>query len=255
MLRSIRDLETFRIGASDGTIGSVKDFYFDDQAWVIRYAVVATGIWFGGREVLISPMSIGTADWDAQVLPVSITKEQVRHCPAVDTHKPVSRQHEAAYLGYYGYPYYWQGSGLWGEAEYPGAMLNGGAFRSAVTVEKAGAPDDDDHLRSCNAVKGYHIHATDGDLGHVQGYLLDEETWAIRYLIVNTSNWWLGHPVLIAPDWIEEVSWEHANVTTTLNRQRIKAAPPFDAGGTMSRSDEAAVYQHYGHRGYWVAGD
>lgn len=252
MLRSIRDLETFRIGASDGTIGSVKDFLFDDEAWVIRHVVVATGIWLKGQAVLISPFSVGTMDWETQTLPVSITREQVRHCPTIDTHQPVSRQHETEYLGYYGYPYYWQGSGLRGEDDYPGARLDGGAFRSRITVSKARASNDDGHLRSCNAVKGYHVHAKDGDIGHVQGFLMDERSWTIRYVIVNTSNWWLGHAVLVAPEWIEDVSWEHSNVTTTLDRQQITSAPRFDPDGMMSRGDEAAVYRHYGRRGYWM---
>lgn len=266
MLRSVSDLETFRIGASDGTIGSVKDLYFDDDAWVIRYVVVDTGGWLGGREVLISPFSIGTPDWDEQILPVTITKEQVEHSPLIDTDKPVSRQQETGYLGYYGYPYYWGGTGLWGEGAYPGDMLGGVAFPSDAAYTKAQAANDraalaqderrhahdDPHLRSCTAVKGYHLHATDGDIGHVQGFLVDERTWAIRYLIVNTGNWWLGHQVLVAPAWIEEVSWEHSKVTTSLNRQQITDAPVYDAEGQLSRGDEESIYRHYGRRGYWL---
>jgi hypothetical protein len=266
MLRSVRDLQTFRIGASDGTIGSVRDFYFDDEAWVIRYLVVDTGGWLGGREVLISPFSIGTPDWVEQILPVSITKEQVKHSPIIDTDKPVSRQHETGYLGYYGYPYYWGGAGLWGEGVYPQAMLSGTAFPSDAAYTKAQAANDrtalsdnemrhahdDPHLRSCNAVNGYHIHATDGDIGHVQGFLVDERTWAIRYFIVNTSNWWLGHLVLVSPAWIKEVSWVNSKVTTSLTRQQIQDAPDYDSQGMLSRGDEEGIYRHYGRRGYWL---
>jgi hypothetical protein len=259
MLRNSSDLETFRIGASDGTIGSVKDFYFDDDAWVIRYVVVDTGGWLGGREVLISPFSIGTPDWDEQILPVTITKEQVKHSPLIDTDRPVSRQQETAYLGYFGYPYYWGGAGLWGESAYPGAMLGGVAFDSDVAYTKAALAEDkrrhaldDPHLRSCTAVKGYHLHATDGDIGHIQGFIVDERTWAIRYLIVNTSNWWLGHQVLLAPAWIDEVSWVDSKVATSLNRQQIKDAPVYDPEGQLSRGDEEGIYRHYGRRGYWL---
>jgi hypothetical protein len=259
-------LETFRIGASDGTIGRVKDFYFDDDAWVIRYVVVETGGWLGGREVLISPISIGTPDWNEQILPVTITKEQVTHSPLIDTDKPVSRQQETGYLGYYGYPYYWGGTGLWGEGAYPGAMLSGVAFPSDAAYTRAQADDDraalakderrqvhnDPHLRSCTAVKGYHLHATDGDIGHVQGFLVDERTWAIRYLIVNTSNWWLGHQVVVAPEWIDEVNWEHSQVTTSLGRQQIKDAPLYDTQVQLSRLNEEGIYRHHGRRGYWL---
>ena len=266
MLRSVSDLETFRIGASDGMVGSVKDFYFDDEAWAIRYVVVDTGGWLVGREVLISPISIGTPDWDGQILPVTITREQVKHSPMIDTDKPVSRQHETGYLGYYGYPYYWGGSGLWGAGAYPGALLGEAAFPSDVAYTKAQAAadrtslakdesrhaHDDPHLRSCNAVKGYHFHAADGDIGHVQGFLIDERTWAIHYLILNTSNWWLGHQVLVAREWIDDVSWEYSKVTTSLIRDQIKHAPPYDPDGQLSRADEELIYRHYGRRGYWL---
>ncbi len=223
MLRSMNDLDDCVIQATDGIIGQVKDLYFDDHAWVIRYLVVDTGTWLSSRKVLISPIAIGHPNWTEKVLPVSITKEQVKNSPAIDTDKPVSRQNEMTYSGYYGYPYYWGGAGLWGGGVYPGsgyASVGVGVGLPPVVppeVEEANAcaqaqaaarhQDDDPHLRSSEAVKGYHIRASDGDIGHVQGLLVDEETWAIRYIIVDTSNWWLGQQVLIAPRWIEGVSW------------------------------------------------
>ena len=131
MLRSIKDLEGFAVGATDGTIGHVKDFYFDDRAWIVRYLVVDAGAWLSSRKVLISPISIGRPDWAERLLHVSITKEQVRQSPDIDTDKPVSRQHEMQFSGYYGYPYYWGGSGYWGGGMYPNMMLPGcGGFGS-----------------------------------------------------------------------------------------------------------------------------
>ena len=203
MLRSMKDLENYAIRATDGDIGHVKDFYFDDEAWVIRYFVVDTGAWLSSRMVLISPMAIGHADWANRVLPVSITKEQVKNSPRIDTEKPVSRQHELSYLGYYGYPYYWGGIGLWADGAYPGLMLTGyGGFPAALyaadpkaqeanarAADEARHRDDDPHLRSCEAVMAYRIEASDGDIGHVQGLLVDEQTWAIRYMI----GLWLDH--------------------------------------------------------------
>jgi PRC-barrel domain protein len=267
MLRSVTELEKYTIGAADGTIGSVKDCYFDDEAWVIRYLVVETGAWLVGREVLISPFSVGDPDEKGRVLPVSITKDQVRNSPGIDSQKPVSRQHEMGYSAYYGYPYYWGGAGPWGAGAYPGAMLmgglgmgasdigytrpNGNADDAAYTRETQGHANDEQHLRSCEAVKGYHIHATDGDIGHVDGFLADEQTWAIRYLIVNTSNWWLGHQVLIAPDWFEEVSWVYSKVTTSLTRQEINNAPAYDSLLSLNRGAEEGIYRHYQRKGYW----
>jgi hypothetical protein len=263
MLRNLKAMQDYAIGATDGTIGHVTDFYFDDKAWVIRYLVVDAGSWSTSRKVLISPIAIGEPNRADKLLPVSTTKEQVKNSPDIDTDKPVSRQHEVQYLSYYGYPYYWGGGGLWGEGLYPNMLLPGyGGFGSPsaerVEAEYASARaeashrDDDPHLRSCNAVTGYHIHATDGDIGHVCGLLVDEKIWAIRYMIVNTSNWWLGHELLLAPQWIAEVSWSDSKVSVYLTRQQIKDAPAYDPSAIFDRPREIAIYKHYAHRGYWA---
>jgi len=261
----MKDLEDCAIRATDGIIGQVKDLYFDDKAWVIRYLVVDAGTWLSSRKVLISPIAVGRPDWTEKVLPVSITKEQVKNSPSIDTDKPVSRQHEIRYLGYYGYPFYWDGPGLWGGASYPGMLMTGysgfGSMQPAVRpeaeeayarAEEARHQDDDLHLRSCKAVTGYHIEATDGDIGHVQGLLVDEETWAIRYMIVDTSNWWLGHQVLIAPQWIAALSWSDATVSVNVTRQAVKDAPVYDPAAQLDRHQEIGIHKHYVRPGYWV---
>ena len=263
MLRSMNDLEDYAIRAIDGTIGHVKDFYFDDEAWVIRYLVVDTGTWLSSRKVLISPIAIGHADWKEKVLPVSITKEQVKNSPDINTERPVLRQHEIRYLGYYGYPCYWGGVGLWGGGTYPSMLMTGysgfgaippalqpGAQETYPRAEAVRHHDDDPHLRSCKAVMSYDIQAADGDIGHVQGLLVDEETWAIRYIIVDTSNWWLGHQVLIGFEWIADVSWSDAKVSINLTRQAVKDAPPYDPAVQLDRNQESVIYEHYGHHGY-----
>jgi hypothetical protein len=263
MLRSMKDLKNYTISATDGEIGHVKDFYFDDDAWVIRYFVVDTGSWMTSRKVLISPISVNQPDWLKGSLPVSITREQVRNSPDIDTGKPVSRQHEELTLGYYGYPYYWGGAGLWGGGLYPYAMDPGyGGYgigragrereeAASLRAEQARHRNDDPHLRSCNAVSGYHIEATDGDIGHVAGYLIDDETWAVRYLIVDTSNWWVGHKVLIAPEWITGVHWANETVSVNLSRTSIKDAPAYDPNVAWSRTLDLDLYRHYGRTGYW----
>jgi len=266
MLRSMKDLQDCAIGATDGVIGHVKDFYFDDEAWVIRYLIVDTGTWLSSRKVFISPIAIGRPNWTEKVLPVSITKEQVKNSPDIDTDKPVSRQHEIRYLGYYGYPDYWGGGALWGGGLYPDLMLTGyggldstpdaarpKAEEANARVYEARHQDGDPHLRSSNAVIGYDVEATDGDIGHVQGLLVDEETWAIRYIIVNTSNWWLGHQVLIAPQWIREVNWADRTVSVNLTRQAVKDAPPYDSASQLDREHEIGTYEHYRLPGYWAA--
>ena len=266
MLRSLQDLEKCAIGATDGDIGHTKDLYFDDHAWVVRYLIVDTGSWLSGRKVLISPISIHKPDWPAHRLPAAITRDQVKNSPDIDTDKPVSRQHEVQVLGYYGFPTYWGGAGMWGGAMVPMAMypgyaaLPGGAaereqaIEESAKAERARHRDDDPHLRSCEAVVGYHLHATDGDLGHVEGFLIDDETWAIRYLVVNTSNWWLGHRVLIAPQWIGGVHWSDETVTVDLSREAVKAAPAYDPSAELDRQRESGLYTHYGRPPYWQAG-
>ncbi|MCP8687518.1 PRC-barrel domain-containing protein [Marinobacterium sedimentorum] len=264
MLRSMKDLEDYAIRATDGIIGHVKDFYFDDEAWVIRYLVVDTGSWLSSRKVLISPIAIGHPNWTEKILPVSITKEQVQNSPGIDTEKPVSRQHEIQYLGYYGYPYYWGGAGLWGGAMYPSMMMPDypsytpaphAVDAQTQEADAARHQDGDLHLRSCKGVTDYHIQATDGDIGHVQGLLVDEETWAIRYFIVDTSNWWFGHQVLIAPQWIQDVSWPDAKVSVNLTRQAVKDAPAYDSAAQLDRKQESDIYEHYSRPGYWENGE
>jgi hypothetical protein len=230
----MKDLQDYAIHATDGNIGHVKDFFFDDAAWVIRYLVVDTGTWLSSRKVLISPVAIGTPDWAKKVLPVSITREQVKNSPDIDTERPVSRQHEMGYLSYYGYQHYWGGDGLWGAVSYPSMMGLGYSDATAkpqeqpddvkaiARAEAARHRDEDPHLRSCKEVIGYHIQAIDGEIGHVQGMLVDDETWAIRYLVVNTSNWWLGHLVLVAPQSIKQVSWSNTAGTLDLTREQIQ---------------------------------
>jgi uncharacterized protein YrrD len=247
MLHNQKDIEKCVIGATDGDIGQVQDLYFDDHAWAIRYLIVNTGSWLSERNVLISPISINRLDWAANTLHVAITQEQVKHSPITDTDKPVSRQHEVHYMGYYGYPNYWGGTGMWGNGMlpmglYPGsAGLPGGnealqqSNEQSAMADQASHRDDDPHLRSCKAVIGYHIHASDGEVGHVDGFLIDDESWAIRYLVINTSNWWVGHKVLIAPEQISGMHWPDRTVTVDLSREAVKAAPAYDATIELNR--------------------
>lgn len=258
MLHSQKDIEKCVIGASDGDIGQVTDLYFGDQAWVIRYLIVDTGTWLAERKVLISPISICSSDWQAQRLAVGITRVQVENSPAIDTDQPVSRQHEVQYFGHYGYPTYWDGGGMWGGGVlpiglYPVASDTATQQRNAerVKTERAQHADDDPHLRSCAAVIGYHIHANDGEVGHIEGFLIDDESWAIRYLVVNTSNWLLGHLVLIAPEWISGVHWLDQTVTVDLSCEALKTAPSYEATTELSRQYETDLYTHYARAPYW----
>jgi PRC-barrel domain len=198
MLRSVKSLEGYIVGASDGPIGHVQDFFFDDQSWVVRYLVVETGGWMKSRRVLISPVALRGPEWTARLLPVDITKEQVRNSPAVDTELPVSRQHEVQYADYYGYPSYWEGAkhGKVGSRKDPiapgydviGSIQAKRAEQAALVARASGSKNDDPHLRSCRAVMRYLVRAKDGEVGEVNGMLLDDATWNIRYLVARATG-------------------------------------------------------------------
>ena len=266
MLRNTKELDEYAIEATDGPLGHIKDFYFDDDAWVVRYLVVETGSWLDSRKLLISPIAIQDPNWPQRTLPVSMTKQQVKDSPAIDTDRPVSRLNEEQYADYYDYPYYWAGSGLWGDGMYPYPLFPGydgetgfGASRVAreqgeeayLQAEQIRERSHDPRLRSCRAVTGYKLHATDGDIGTVAGYLVDDETWAIGYLIVETGHWWAGHQVLIAPQWISGIDWSAESVSVELSLAEVKRAPAYDPDMPWSRLLDTSLYQHYGRTGYW----
>lgn len=260
MLRSVNDLKGQVIHASDGELGNVDQFLFDDENWTIRYLVVSTGALLG-RKVLISPISIDRNQKNG--LTLKLTKEQIRNSPNIDTDKPVSRQHETEYLNYYGYPYYWGGPELWGGSSYP--VTHPSATRSLGYPDRTSAyagtaaparaqvapPEGDPHLRSTGEVIGYYIEATDGDIGHVEDLLIDDENWAIRYVIVDTVNWWPGKKVVIAPQWIKDVSWMESRVHVDLSRDRIRKAPEYDPKAMIDRGYEEKLFEYYGSPKYW----
>lgn len=249
MLTNIRNLKGFAIQATDGELGTVNDLYFDDETWTIRYFTVATGGWLTGRDVLISPYAVRGVDWQGKRLDVNLTKKQVENSPDIILHKPVSRQHEAEYLGYYGYPYYWSGTSLWGPGYYPVGLPISPVRSSARSAQTESA---DSHLRSADAVIGYHIEAGDGEIGHVDGFLVEDDIWAIRYVEVATRNWLPGKKVLISPAWVEEVTWLHMNVYVGLSREAIKNAPAYDDSMPITREYEESLHRHYGKPPYWL---
>jgi hypothetical protein len=240
MLHTLDDLKSLAIHASDGDIGLTKDFYFDDKHWVIRYLVVETGSWLSSKKILLSPISIKEFNQEHKTLTVTISREQVKNSPDIDSEKPVSRQHEVDHSepspnmmspGYYSV------------APKPDNIDNS---EMSADVEAALSRDNDHHLRSSDAVTDYHLDAIDGELGHLQGMLIDTDTWAIRYLIVNTSNWWLGHLVLIAPKWIKEVSWPTSKIYVDMTQQQVKDAPTFDPSVPFNLEHEQSLQTHYG---------
>jgi hypothetical protein len=248
MLRNVTQLTGFAIQASDGEIGSLEQFYFDDETWAIRYLVVNTGDWLSGRLVLVSPLALRQAEWQSKRLDVALTKSQIENSPPIDTHKPVSRQHEAAYLGYYGFPSYWAAP------NYPAALeVRREALAEAEASEAwSGREPADVHLRSTEAVTGYHIQASDGEIGHVRDFIVDDETWDIRYLEVDTRNLWPGKSVLVSPQWISRVSWEDSKVYVDMTTETIQNGPEWDDSIPVTREYEHRLYEYYARSPYWT---
>jgi hypothetical protein len=257
MLRSIDKLTGAALVAADGAIGEVEDFYFDDERWAVRYLVINTGSWLAGRQVLITPISIRQVDLPTSQIFTTLTKRQVENSPGIDAHRPVSRRQEAQLLGYYGYPYYWGSPFLWGAAAYPAALAvptspGGEVAASSATRAREEENSEDSRLRSMKEVTGYYIQATDGDLGHVEEFVVDDETWAVRYVVVDTRNWLPGRRVLVSPDWVERVSWDEHKVFVNLTREAIKNSPEYDPSALITREYEDALHGHYGRRAYYL---
>jgi len=260
MIHSFEQLQDCVIEARDGSIGRITDLLFDDKSWVIRYLVVETGNWLQSRQVLISPISVIMCHWNAATIEVALTRQQIQDSPDIDVHQSVSRQQELSYLKHFGYPMYWGGEGIWGAGVSPGGLMAGFDLMPEIIhpvalqpVDPLLAPQqlDDPNLRSADSVIGYQIKAKDGDIGHVSGMLFDDKAWAIRYLALDTSNWWLGHELLIPPQWAVEIDWASANVTLPLLRQVIQNGPHYNSEQQVNRQLEHEIYRHFGQPAYW----
>ena len=223
MSQSIKQLYGHHLAATDGEIGRVKDFYFDDRNWAVRYVVADTGSWLPGRQVLISPRAFGGLRQSGKLLPVKLTRKQIEDSPSIESHKPVSRQYEEEYHRYYGWPGYWQGDGLWGVSGLPIAPLPS----NPVAAEIAGASipqtkGGDANLRSTQAVSGYHLQASDGIIGHVSDFVIDGESWAIRELVIKIGHRLSGKDVQIPASAVDRISYEESTVFVKLTRGAIE---------------------------------
>ena len=246
MLEKASTLNGYKLRSLDGDIGSVRDFYFDDRYWTVRYLVAETGSWLTGRQVLISPYALKDVISERHEISVDLTRKQIEDSPPLESAAPVSREFEDSYFGFFGWPMYWNGPYPWGA--YPEIARDREQWKVAVPRAQAWSA----HLRSTNKISGHHIHASDGEIGHVADFLIDADSWAIRYLIVDTRNWWSGKKILLAPDWIERTSWDESTVHVGLTREEIKQSPAYPAESPLTRDYETRLHGDYGRSGYWV---
>jgi len=217
MFYDIKRLYGNKLAASDGEIGHIKDFYFDDKTWVIRYVVADTGSWLTGRLVLLSPHALGKWHEAEKLLHVALTKQQIENGPPIESHKPVSRQYEIEYYRYYGWPAYWEGGAMWGLTGFPVVMAP-----SKAEIEAQVDHRDDKHLQSMRAVTGYQIHAIDGAIGAAASFVVDDQSWAIRNLVVATGHWYSGKEILISTGHIKRISYEDSTVFVDLSKAAIQ---------------------------------
>jgi hypothetical protein len=245
VLIKIETLKGYTLDSFDGEIGTVKEFYFDDHYWTIRYLVADTGNWYTDRRVLISPHALVDVARKKQRITVNLTKKQIEDCPPLASDLPVSRQYEEAYYRYYGWPMYWDGPNMWGG--YPDIVQGISISKEIMTHEKTW----DSHLRSSIEVGSYNIQASDGDIGHVEDFIIDDKAWAIRYLVINTHSWWAGKKVLVSPQWIDRVSWNESKVFVGLTRESIKNSPEYSEQTLLDRDYETLLHEHYRRPLYW----
>lgn len=219
MLQNIKEIYGKKLAAADGDIGHVKDFYFDDKTWAIRYMVVDTGSWLTGRLVLLSPHAVGKLEPGEKAIPVHLTKKQIEDSPPIESHQPVSRQYEIDYFNYYGWPIYWQtGSPLAMPILLPPS-------KAELAQRSAKQPADDKHLQSTRDITGYRIHTSDGEIGHVTGFLVDERSWDIREVVVDLGVLSFGKEVLISVATVDRVSYPDSNISVKLTKAEIQHTP------------------------------
>ena len=235
-LRNLADLHSYHLQARDGEIGRLKEILFDDQYWSVRYLIIHTGNWLRGKDVLILPSMVTAIEEDKESVDVDLTREQIENSPDADTSLPISRHYENDYYGHYGLNPYWLDDPL------PEDMPE---ISPAPTEQQPREPDQP-HLRSSNAVTDYRLHAQDGEIGHVEDFILDDMDWSIRYLEINTRNWLPGKHVLIAPIWIHSIDWRDKEVVVNLNREAIASAPAYDKAKVIGKDYEVSLYKHYG---------
>lgn len=256
MLMKAKALKGYKLKSLDGDIGKVEEFYFDDHYWTIRYLIAETGGWLMERQVLISPYALMAINNEEKYISINLTQKKIEESPLLETDKPVSQQYEASFHQYYEQPLYWGGSFMWGGSPYMQNDLDIKTRENApgVKMSEADSVDKqfwDPNLRSTDQVRGYMIRGTDGDIGHVDDFVIDDANWAIRYLVVDTKNFWPGKKVLISPKWIDRIDWAEAVAYVNVVRDDIMKSPEYSEEYLLNRDYEKGLHDYYNRRGYW----
>lgn len=252
MLRNVSEITGYTLLADDGEIGRCKDFLVEDEMWTIRYMVADTGKWLPGRKVLISPISLDVPIWKTKQFRVNLTKNKIENAPMLDEDSPVSRQYEQEVHNHYRYPPYWIGPSLWGHYPHP-SQLRTVDPELARDWEKRDIIDSEaPNLRSINELTGYSLEAVDGPAGRIHDFIINDETWTIYYLVIDTGSLLLpGMKFLVAPGWIERIRWAEKTMRIDLSVERIKESPEYDPNIPINREYEQVLYDFHGRPHYW----
>jgi hypothetical protein len=228
MQRNIDSLTGYNMVATDGEIGKVIEFFFDDEIWFVRYMILKTGDWLHGRKVLISPDALKKTSWETGVFSVNITKEQVRDSPAIDTDKPVYRSQEIELYAHYD----WESE--WGSQFYDGGSMGESnpvpiPDREILTaVDKADIRSNDQlHLRSTAIFLKFKIQATDGAVGPLVDLVMDDQSWKILYLVAEIPGLPGKTKILIAVDHIRKIEWDLAIVFVDITLAAVEGSDLF----------------------------
>lgn len=240
-LRRMHELTSFMLRGTDGDIGGIEELYFDDESWAIRYCVVNTGSWLRDRRVLLAPMAVAGVEEANRVVRVKLTREQIETSPPIDTAKPISRAYEEEHHRHFQWVPYWQPGPTPSPLVYP-TMVPRIIDTPPITTEQREQP----HLRSSAEITGYSIQASDGMIGHVEDLVIDDTDWVVRYFEIDTQNWLPGKKVLVAPVWIDHISWADRSVVTKLTQDAIQSAPEYDPSKVITPEYEVDLFKHYG---------
>jgi hypothetical protein len=227
------------ICGTDGDIGGLHDAYFNGVTWRLRYFVVDSGSWLPGKKHLLSPHALEQIKWPDSLACVSATKKQFEQSPGVLLDRPISRKMEAAVANHFAWSAYWS------------AGMGAAVIHAEQASDTSGVTEDEllehaEDLRSVNEVVGYDISAVDGEVGKVEDFLIDDETWTIRFMVVKTGSFFSGNRILLAPEWVRSVRCSERAVNVSLSCETIKNGPVFDPTAAINHEVEERIFDAYG---------
>ena len=234
MLFNIHSLLGLSLSATDGEAGKIEEIYFDDRSWEIRYLVVKTGHWLSGRKVLISPLAFDRSPWDGRTFPVNLTKNQILNSPEMDTNRPLSVQDTRSLNEYYRWQQFID-NGFYAPMHCDQPDLT---EKPSIHCPSA----DNFHLRSTRETRGFRIHAKDGEIGFVSGFIVENESWEIVYLLVVAKSIFGDQKILISVQDIRKIKWTESKIYLDISVKAVEQCRTFDGSRIINPETVSTVY-------------